>query len=182
MVSCRKMVLKGAPIYFEINDRSIVIKSPGLPEPPVTLEQIKSFSAPSFSRNPVIMYVLDKLDYAEQRGLGFETVKDLPRKNLPLPSVSYNAPYIEFVLPLTMSDAESMYEGLSSKEIKVYEYILANGVVSSNEIQKHFGIEQKPASRIISKLKEKGYVISIGSARKTVYKVTESRQESGQIV
>lgn len=76
------MVLKGAPIYFEINDRSIVIKSPGLPEPPVTLEQIKSFSAPSFSRNPVIMYVLDKLDYAEQRGLGFETVKDLPRKNI----------------------------------------------------------------------------------------------------
>ncbi len=178
----RDYSLKGAPIYFEINDRSIVIKSPGLPEPPVTLEQIKSFSAPSFSRNPVIMYVLDKLDYAEQRGLGFETVKDLPRKNLPLPSVSYNAPYIEFVLPLTMSDAESMYEGLSSKEIKVYEYILANGEVSSNEIQKHFGIEQKPASRIISKLKEKGYVISIGSARKTVYKATQSRQESGQIV
>ena len=45
----RDYSLKGAPVYFEINDQSIIIKSPGLPEPPVSLEQIMSFTAPSFS-------------------------------------------------------------------------------------------------------------------------------------
>ena len=169
-------------MYFEINDKSIVIKSPGLPEPPVTLEHIVSFSASSFSRNPVIMYVFDKLDYAEQRGLGFETIKDLQAKNLPMPKVQYNAPYIEFVLPLTMEVAEMMYGDLTEKEIKVLEYIRITGLTSSLDIQKHFNKEQKPVSRIISKLKKKNYIFSEGQARNTVYKVNESRQESGQSV
>lgn len=41
-------------------------------------------------------------------------------------------------------------------------------------------MEQKPVSRIITKLKEKNYIFSEGKARKTVYKVNELRQESGQ--
>lgn len=128
------------------------------------------------------MYVLDKLDYAEQRGLGFETVKDLPLKNLPLPKVRYNAPYIEFVLPLTMEVADTMYGDLSEKEIKVLEYIRMTGSTSSADIQKHFDMEQKPVSRIIAKLKEKNYIVSEGQARNTIYKVNGSRQESGQSV
>lgn len=128
------------------------------------------------------MYVLDKLDYAEQRGLGFETVKDLPLKNLPLPKVRYNAPYIEFVLPLTMEVADTMYGDLSEKEIKVLEYIRMTGSTSSADIQKHFDMEQKPVSRIIVKLKEKNYIVSEGQARNTIYKVNGSRQESGQSV
>ena len=174
--------LKGAPVYFEINDQSIIIKSPGLPEPPVTLEQIKSFTAPSFSRNPVIMYVLDKLDYAEQRGLGFETVKDLPKKNIPLPIVEYNAPYIEIILPLTMNEAEALYGDLTEKEIKILEFIRTGGEVSSTDIQKYFDLEQKPVARILGKLKEKAYVESVGLARNTRYRAIESGQESGQNV
>lgn len=178
----RDYSMKGAPVYFEINDQSVIIKSPGLPEPPVTLDLIKSFSAPSFSRNPVIMYVLDKLDYAEQRGLGFETVKDLPGKNLPLPVVSYNAPYIEIVLPLTMAVAETLYGDLSEKEIKVLEFIRTNGAVSSAMVQDYMRMEQKPVSRILTKLKENNYIKLIGQARNTRYRVKESRQESGQDV
>lgn len=178
----RDYSLRGAPIYFEINDQSIIIKSPGLPEPPVTLEQIKAFAAPSYSRNPVIMYVLDKLNYAEQRGLGFETVKKLSNKNLPLPVVKYNAPYIEFVLPITMRDAEAMYNDLSEKEIKVFEYIRMNGVVTSGDIQSHYSLEQKPVSRILAKLKEKFYIESIGKARNTRYRVKNSGRDIGQDV
>lgn len=166
--------LKGAPVYFEINDQSIIIKSPGLPEPPVTMEQIKSFSAPSFSRNPIIMYVLDKLNYAEQRGLGFETVKSLPSMNMPLPSVKYNAPYIEVELPLSMQVAESMYGDLSEKEIKVLEYIRTKGEATSADIQSYYGLEQKPVARILTKLKEKKYIESVGQARNTRYKAIES--------
>ena len=71
---------------------------------------------------------------------------------------------------------------LTEKEIKVLEYIRITGLTSSLDIQKHFDMEQKPVSRIITKLKEKNYIVSEGLARKTVYKVNESRQESGQTV
>ena len=174
----RDYSLKGAPVYFEINDQSIIIKSPGLPEPPVTIDLIKSFSAPSFSRNPVIMYVLDKLGYAEQRGLGFATVKDLPGKELPLPMVDYNAPYIEIVLPLTMTVAESFYSDLIEKEIKVLDFIRTRGEVSSPMIQDFFGLGQKAVSRILAKLREQDYIELIGAARNTRYRAKESRQES----
>lgn len=51
--------IDGAPIYFEINDDAIIIKS------------LKRFNAPSLSRNPKIMYVFDQMNLVEQRGLGF---------------------------------------------------------------------------------------------------------------
>ena len=174
----RDYSLMGAPVYFEINDKSIVVKSPGLPEPPVTLEHIVSFSASSFSRNPVIMYVLDKLNYAEQRGLGFETVKDLQAKNLPLPKVQYNAPYIEFVLPLTMEVAETMYGDLSEKEIKVLEYIRMNEPVTRSAIEMLLDIDNKKAVRILNKLIDKGVIMSHGRSRGITYSV--SGQFSGQ--
>lgn len=179
-VAHRDYSLMGAPVYFEINDNSIVIKSPGLPEPPVTLEHIVSFSASSFSRNPVIMYVLDKLDYAEQRGLGFATVKYLPAKNLPLPKVQYNAPYIEFILPLSMEVAETMYGDLSEKEIKVLEYIRINEPVTRSDIETLLGIDNKKAVRILNKLIDKGVIISQGKSRGVTYSV--SGQFSGQSV
>ena len=92
--------IKGAPIYLEINDDAIIIKSPGYAVPPIKLGQIANFNAPSLSRNPKIMFVFDALDLAEQRGLGFMTVRELPEKhNIPLPLVSYEEPYLVFTLP-----------------------------------------------------------------------------------
>ena len=122
------------------------------------------------------MYVLDKLNYAEQRGLGFETVKSLPGMDMPLPSVRYNAPYIEVELPLSMKVAESIYGDLSEKEIKVLEYIRTKGEATSADIQSYYGLEQKPVSRILTKLKDKKYIESVGQARNTRYKVVESGQ------
>ena len=54
------------------------------------------------------MFVLDKFGIVEQRGLGFETVKGLPKKNLPLPIVSFEEPYIVVMLPLTYEAAISV--------------------------------------------------------------------------
>jgi len=68
---------------------------------------------------------------------------------------------------------------LSEKEIKVLEYIRTNGEVSSAMIQDYFSMAQKPVSRVLTKLKEKNYIESIGLARNTRYRVKESRQESG---
>lgn len=103
--------IDGAPIYFEINDDAIIIKSPGEPIKPITLEQIKKFNAPSLSRNPKIMYVFDQMDLVEQRGLGFQTIKDLPtRHNLPLPLVSYENPYMVLTFPRSMAAAKIVSE------------------------------------------------------------------------
>ena len=46
------------------------------------------------------MYVFDQMELVEQRGLGFQTIKELPEKfGLPLPLVSYEEPYMVFTFP-----------------------------------------------------------------------------------
>jgi ATP-dependent DNA helicase RecG len=152
--------IEGAPIYFEINDDAIIIKSPGEPVKPLIFEQIKRFNAPSLSRNPKIMYVFNQLELVEQRGFGFQSIKELPTKySLPLPIVTYDAPYIVMTFPRsgealkTVSSENNIHE-LSADELKVYNWIRTQNEVSTKDYAEAFGIAQRTASRHLSKLLE----------------------------
>lgn len=156
--------IEGAPIYFEINDDAIIIKSPGGPVKPITLEQIKQFNAPSLSRNPKIMYIFDQLDLVEQRGLGFQTIKDLPIKhNLPLPTVSYEAPYMVFSFPRSIEAVKMVSDKpniskLNDAQLKGYEWLRSVGEASTREYSAHFDIGYKTAQRHLVAMKELGLI------------------------
>ena len=162
--------IKGAPVYFEISDDAIVIKSPGQPEPPLKMEQIASFSAPSLSRNPIIMFVMDKFELVEQRGLGFTAVRTLPEKHLPIPIVSFDDPYIVITLPLTYeSTSDSVIDSLSEEERRCKDFVLLNAPVSRQQVQKHLEIDAKKAERLLKRLIDKKVLIRIGTGRSTKY-------------
>jgi len=171
--------IDGAPIYFEINDDAIIIKSPGEPVKPITLEQIKRFNAPSLSRNPKIMYVFDQLELVEQRGLGFLTIKDLPVKhNLPLPFVSYEAPYMVLTFPRSLeaikkvSDIPNLSK-LNDAQIKGYDWLKSVDEASTREYSAHFEIGYKTAQRHLAAMKELGLIRDNGSdANSPNYKYT----------
>ena len=152
--------IQGAPIYLEVNDDAIVVKSPGYPVKPIQLEQIQKFNAPSLSRNPKIMYVFDQLKLVEQRGLGFETIKELPTKyNLPLPIITYEAPYLVFSFPRTMQSvinvtANESLKGLNKDQLKGYEWLRSVGEASTREYAVQFGIGYKTAQRHLAVMKE----------------------------
>lgn len=165
--------IDGAPIYFEINDDAIIIKSPGEPIRPITLEQIKRFSAPSLSRNPKIMYVFDQLDLVEQRGLGFQTIRDLPKKyNLPLPLVSYDAPYMVLTFPrsgekLKAITANRKIEELSFEELNGYNWIRSNGDISTKDYALQFVVTQRTASRHLAKMYDLDLIETNGESLKS---------------
>lgn len=169
--------IDGAPIYFEINDDAIIIKSPGEPINPITLEQIKRFNAPSLSRNPKIMYVFDQMELVEQRGLGFQTIKDLPEKHdLPLPIVSYDAPYMVFTFPRSseslrrISPNKSLAE-LNNEELKGVDYVTLKGSITRKDYEEHFGFDKKKAERHFKTFVEQGIVERKGSGPGTYYEV-----------
>lgn len=171
--------ITGAPIYFEINDEYIIIKSPGLPVEPLKMEQMMSFSAPSLSRNPKIMFVFDQLRLVEQRGLGFQTMKDLPGKfNLPLPTVTYDSPYMVITFPRSEIAAGELIKtsiGTLSPEMTAkYQWIVVNGPVSSSQFAEHFGISTRTARRMLSNLREMGIVVDEGGSNSptTKYRAT----------
>lgn len=169
--------LEGAPIYFEINDDAIIIKSPGEPVKPLKLEQIKQFSAPSLSRNPKIMYVFDQMKLVEQRGLGFQTIKKLPEKfGLPLPLVSYEEPYMTFTFPRSSIALKSVAKNdklnqLNIEELKGYDFIRINQKTTRKEYETKFGFEKKKAERHLTHMTELGLIERKGAGPGTFYEL-----------
>ncbi len=67
----------GVTCHLNINEHSIIVRSPGQPIPPITLEQLQNFDAPTLSRNPQIFSIFAELGMVERRGLGMEIYKSL---------------------------------------------------------------------------------------------------------
>lgn len=152
--------IEGAPIYFEINDDAIIIKSPGYPVAPIKLEQIISFNAPSLSRNPKIMYVFDQLELVEQRGLGFQTIKELPEiHGLPLPIVTFEEPYLIMTFPRSSESVKKVsnvpnIEELNEEELAGYDWIKLKGEVSTSQYASHFDFSNKKSQRHLRKMRD----------------------------
>ena len=169
--------IEGSPIYFEINDAAIVIKSPGLPVEPLKLEQIQNFNAPSLSRNPKIMYVFEQMNMVEQRGLGFKTINELPIKyNLPLPVVTFDNPYIVFTFPRTMDSLKEVagndaLKELNADELRGYEYIRLVKKTTRKKYETQFGYDTKKAGRHLAKMTELGLISKKGKSSDTYYEL-----------
>jgi len=171
--------IEGAPIYLEINDDAIIIKSPGYAVPPIKLGQIANFNAPSLSRNPKIMFVFDAMDLAEQRGLGFMTVRELPEKyGLPLPLVSYEEPYLVITLPRNseaVGKVDVSLADLDEGEVKILNFfrLKDNRLVGKSEVVEAMKVSPRTAERELKHLVDLGYLEREGAGRSTVYRFSK---------
>ncbi len=110
------------------------------------------------------MYAFDQLGLVEQRGLGFQTLKELPEKhNLPLPLVSYEEPYMVIKFPRsneslrTVSDNKAIEE-LNPDELRGYNWIRTQQDVSAKYYSEELGIVQRTASRHLAKMLDLGLI------------------------
>jgi ATP-dependent DNA helicase RecG len=67
--------ITGAKCQLVVTEDTITVMSPGAPLPPITMEQLQSFTAPMLSRNPALHYVFARMRMAEERGLGIKSLK-----------------------------------------------------------------------------------------------------------
>ena len=158
----RDYSISGAPIYFEINDENIIIKSPGKPVEPIKLSQIQTFDAPSLSRNPLVMFVFEKLNLAEQRGLGFGRIRQLPRAQRPV--VTFEDPYIVFTLPLTNKTRNN---SISPDDISLFLEEHPN--FTRAQFATYFALSDKSAIRLINKMINEGIINASGEKRGVKY-------------
>ena len=160
----RDYTIEGSKNSININDDAIIIKSPGAPPSTITLEQLNTFRAPSYSRNPVISLVFNKMGYVEETGLGMATLKSLNEEfGLPLPEYDYQNPLLTLTFPKTLDAVKkvSSHSGignLSIEELNGYEWIRMNEEVSTKQYAEQFGYSQRTASRHLAKMLEFGLV------------------------
>jgi ATP-dependent DNA helicase RecG len=157
---------------------TITVKSPGGSLPPITLEQLRSFSAPMLSRNPVLHYVFAKMEMAEERGLGIKSLKNHAEKlGLPLPKYEWEPPYLVLTLFRNQEAAArtlkpGVLESLTGSEQKGWQWLATKGRAKSGQYAKAMQMEDRTARRHLHRFLELGLVTKIGSGPSTVYELT----------
>ena len=173
----RDYTIKGATNYLFIDPDKIIVRSPGAPTYPLTLEELQDFDAPSLSRNPKIMYVFNQMHLAEQRGIGLRNMKHLPEKGFPLPTFRMKAGMLEVTFGRTkeyiakvagLKDINLMTE--DDKEALLF--IQKKGEVSRSEFAAEFDLNDKTAQRRLGSLIKKKLIVMIGDRKGARYKST----------
>lgn len=125
------------------------------------------------------MFVFDALDLAEQRGLGFMTVRELPEKyGLPLPLVNYEEPYLVFTLPRNaeaVKKVDNTLAELDESELKILNFFKVNDgkSFSKGEIVSTLGIFARTAERELKHLFDLKLLDRDGVGRSTVYRLAK---------
>jgi len=172
----RSYDIEGASIHLEINDDSIVIRSPGGPVKPISMERIQRLDAPYLSKNPKITYVFEKLRLSESRGLGFETIRGLPTEyRLPLPTVTFDYPYLTFAFSREYGNGvgDERLSTLNKAEARGYDYIRLNSPVTRRAYEENLGLSQKTAGRHLARFIELDLIKKVGSGTKTSYEIIQ---------
>lgn len=173
----RDYELEGAKTSLEIDDDKIVIKSPGLPVDPVSLDDVKLFRAPSLSRNPKITYVFNQMRLMEEAALGMETFRSmLDRYNLPLPEYSYQAPHLILTFrrsidSIRRGNENELLASLNNEELAGFEWIKSVGEVSKKQYAEHFDFNDKKAQRHLSKMRKLGLLLQSGQSTALRYTI-----------
>lgn len=170
--------LAGQKCQLVVNADTITVKSPGGPIPPVTLEQLQSFTAPMKSRNPVLHYTFARMGMAEEQGFGLEkSLKGQAQKlDLPLPTFALAGDYLVLTIYRRREAAVSTLVGeirdqLSKAEIIGWEWISKRDSVTTAEYEEAMKLPNRTAKNHIQKLRKLGLLKMTGAGRTTRYEV-----------
>jgi ATP-dependent DNA helicase RecG len=173
----RDYEIAGAKCQLVVTADTIVVKSPGRPIPPITLEQMQNFSAPMLSRNPVLHYVFAKMELAEERGLGLKSMKnDASAAGLPLPTYGWEDPYLVLTLFRSPGGAvrglsPQVLDRLNEAEKASWEFIAGRESVTSPQLMKHMGFDERKAQRVLKKLQDAKLLRRVGKGPATRYEI-----------
>lgn len=156
-IAHRNYALDGAKIQLEVFPDRILIKSPGEPLHPITIEALNNFTATSFSRNKKITFVFNEMDYMEESAVGMDTFKSMRKKyKLPLPFFGYDGINTVVTFPRTIEAVKNIgsdsVKELTKEEFEGFEWIRSQGEVSAKDYTIKFGITPRTTSRHISKM------------------------------
>lgn len=157
-----------AKVELEITPEKIEVRSPGEPISPNTLKDLQNFTAISQTRNPELAYIFNIMRLMEETGFGMDTYRKMREKyDLPLPIIIYKKPTLIVTFPRTIGGVKESYsdkdlEPLTDPQIIGFEWIKAQGEVSTREYSSHFNIGYKTAQRHLARMKKLGLITDNG--------------------
>lgn len=169
--------IAGQKCQLVVNADTITIKSPGGPIAPITLEQMRSFTAPMKSRNPVLHYVFSRMGMAEEQGFGLTSLKQHAEKlGLPLPSYSMEGDSLVLTIFRNKAAAilalgKDVMDSLSKAELAGWEWLAGRETTSSTEYASAMKVPNRTALNHLKRFSDLKLLEKIGSGPKTQYRV-----------
>jgi ATP-dependent DNA helicase RecG len=164
----------GQKCQLIVNADTITIKSPGGPIAPITLEEMRSFTAPMKSRNPVLHYVFARMGMAEEQGYGLTSLKRLAQeRGLPLPTYSMEGDSLTLTI-FRSADSATVGLGVKRQELTVEElegwkFVAGRTVTTQSDYARHLGVTARTAQRHLSRFVELELLRRVGRGPATQY-------------
>lgn len=166
--------IAGQKCQLVVTADTITVTSPGGPISPITLEQMRSFTAPMKSRNPILHYVFARMGMAEEQGYGLISLKKHAEKlGLPLPNYSMEGGALVLTIYRTAESARkglgSMLQELTDTEQEGWEFVAGRTGTTQGEYARQLGVTARTAQRHLSHFVELGLLRRIGRGPATKY-------------
>ena len=167
---------EGARIMIQMLEDRIVVKSPGRLLRPLSLEMVRAYNAPPFSRNPRIAETFGYLRLMEERGWGFGKMRDLLRSHgLPPPHFAFESGYfvVTFLASRRVSGAvvigRDILAKLNTNQKEVIRSVQANGKISRAECVELLQSSSATAKRVLKSLVDIGLLEMRGKSTSSYY-------------
>lgn len=168
--------IDGQKCQLVVDADTITIKSPGGPIVPITLEQMRSFTAPMKSRNPILHYVFARMGMAEEQGFGLISLKKHAEKlGLPLPSYSMEGDSLVLTIYRSPEAArkglgQAVLGKLTPEELAGWSFFLSGRTgATQSEYAQRLGVTARTAQRHLAHFVELGLLLRIGRGRAIKY-------------
>ncbi len=178
-IAHRDYALDGAKVQTEVYPDRIVVKSPGEPIPPITIEALKKFTATSYSRNKKLTFIFNEMDYMEESAVGMDTFRSLHEiHKLPLPIFEYDGINTVITFPRTIEAVskvihkESINE-LNKDELSAFEIFRNGKSLKKVEFAIQTGLPNRTAERLLKKFTDLHLIKKHGSGPSTNYIINE---------
>jgi len=169
--------IAGQKCQLVVNADTITIKSPGGPIAPITLDQMRSFTAPMKSRNPVLHYVFARMGMAEEQGYGLTSLKKHAEKlGLPLPSYAMEGDSLVLTIYRSKAAAiaalgKEVMKSLSKTERTGWEWLATRETTSSTEYASAMAVPNRTALNHLKRFTDLKLLEKTGSGPTTQYRV-----------
>jgi ATP-dependent DNA helicase RecG len=181
-VAHRDYAITGAPIEVWMFDDRLEVRSPGLPPPPVTLEQMRQHKSVHFSRNPLLVRALADMGYLKEMGEGIPRMfEEMEQHGLEPPEFAMEG----FFLVVTLHNSP-VYDDdtlrwlhqfaafrLNSRQRRLLAYAYCHGKTFSTAEYEHVAeVDRDLAYRDIRRLVKAGIVAPL-KPRSRSYRIIE---------
>ena len=165
----------GANVQIDIFDDRIVITNIGGLIKPLTKEKLGKIAV---RRNPLIADLFHRAGLVEKMGTGIRRIRDVCRKHGKIAfSVETNGYFIAtfkfkgLILPVGEKVGEKVGERLTDNQMRIIDELKKDKFVSAEGLSGKVGISKRKIEENISKLKKKGLLKRVGSARTGYWEV-----------